>query len=81
MDLFGPASTKAVDGETYGCKVVDTETENIHAEGLQRKEANQMLEALKLYMQAHPGNIAEIRTDDRSEWKGAFEKICLENQI
>ena len=81
MDLFGPAGTKAVDGETYGCVVVDTEAENIHVEGLQRKEANQTLEALKLYMQEHPGNIAEIRTDDGSEWKGAFEKFCLENQI
>ena len=81
MDLFGPAGTKAVDGETYGCVVVDTEAENIHVEGLQRKEANQTLEALKLYMQEHPSNIAEIRTDDGSEWKGAFEKFCLENQI
>ena len=81
MDLFGPASTKAVNSETYGCVVVNTEAESIHVEGLQHKEANQTLEALKLYMQEHPGNIAEICTDDGSEWKGMLEKFCLENQI
>ena len=76
MDLFRPAGMKAIDGETYGCMVVDTEAENIHVKGLQHKEANQTLEALKLYMQEHPGSTAEICTDNRSEWKGAFEKFC-----
>ena len=81
MDLFGPAGTKAVNGEMYGCVVVNTEAESIHLEGLQCKEANQMLEALKLYMQEHPSNTAEICADDGSEWKGAFKKFCLENKI